>query len=105
MDKQKIMTYFETHIKGNKPVVVDFSAEWCNPCKLMEPVLHQLKDKVGDRVTILKMDIDKYPDSVRLYNIRAVPTLIIFKDGEILWRKSGLAPAHEIMQHLDMHIN
>jgi thioredoxin 1 len=98
------MTSFESHIKGNKPVVVDFSAEWCGPCKLMEPVLHQVKDQVGDRATILKMDIDKYPDCVGLYNIRAVPTLIIFKDGEVLWRKSGVTPAHEILQHLNLHI-
>ena len=99
------MTSFESHIKGNKPVVVDFSADWCGPCKLMEPVLHQIKGQVGDRATILKMDIDKYPDSVNLYNIRAVPTLIIFKGGEILWRKSGVTPAHEILQHLNRHIN
>lgn len=99
------MTSFESHIKGNKPVVVDFSAEWCGPCKLMEPVLHQIKGQVGDRATILKMDIDKYPDSVNLYNIRAVPTLIIFKGGEILWRKSGVTPAHEILQHLKRHFN
>ena len=99
------MTSFESYINSNKPVVVDFSAEWCGPCKLMEPVLHQVKEQVGDRATVLKMDIDKYPDSVGLYNIRAVPTIIIFKGGEILWRKSGVAPAHEILQHLNMHIN
>ena len=99
------MTSFEAHIKGNKPVVVDFSAEWCNPCKLMEPVLHQVKGQVGERATVLKMDIDKYPDSVSLYNIRAVPTLIIFKEGKILWRKSGVMPAQEILQHLKMHMN
>lgn len=99
------MTSFEAHIKGNKPVVVDFSAEWCNPCKLMEPVLHQVKGQVGERATILKMDIDKYPDSVSLYNIRAVPTLIIFKDGEIIWRKTGMTPAHEILQYLNKHLS
>ena len=99
------MTSFEAHIKGNKPVVVDFSAEWCGPCKLMEPVLHQVKGHVGERVTILKMDIDKFPDSVSLYNIRAVPTLIIFKDGEIIWRKTGITPAQEILQHLKKHMN
>jgi len=86
-------------------VVVDFSAEWCGPCKMMEPVLHQVKDQLGERATILKMDIDKYPDSVGMYNIRAVPTLIIFKNGQVLWRKSGLTSAHEILQHLNQHIN
>jgi thioredoxin 1 len=71
----------------------------------MEPVLHQVKGQVGERATILKMDIDKFPDSVSLYNIRAVPTLIIFKDGEIIWRKTGVTPAKEILHHLKMHIN
>ena len=99
------MTSFEAHIKGSKPVLVDFSAEWCNPCKMMEPVLHQVKGQVGERATILKMDIDKYPDSVSLYNIRAVPTVIIFKDGEVLWRKTGMTPAYEILQHLNKHLS
>lgn len=99
------MTSFEAHIKGNKPVVVDFSAGWCGPCKLMEPVLHQVKGQVGERATILKMDIDKYPDSVSLYNIKAVPTIIIFKNGKIVWRKSGVIAVHEILQHLTMYVN
>jgi len=99
------MTSFEAHIKGNKPVVVDFSAEWCGPCKMMDPVLHQVKGQIGERATVLKMDIDKYPDSVGLYSIRAVPTLIIFKNGHVLRRKSGMTSAYEILQHLNMHIN
>jgi thioredoxin 1 len=99
------MTTLDTYIKGNKIVVVDFSADWCAPCKLMEPVIHEVKEKVGDRAIVLKMDIDKYPDYVSSYKIRAVPTLIIFKDGEILWRKSGVTAAHEILQHLNLYIS
>ncbi|MFI5133277.1 MAG: thioredoxin [Chitinophagales bacterium] len=99
------MNSFESHIQGDKPVVVDFFAEWCGPCKLMAPILHNVKDKTGDRVTVLKMDIDKNPNYTELYNIRAVPTLIIFKGGEILWRKSGVASAHEILEQLNTHIS
>lgn len=98
------MNSFEGHIKGDKPVVVDFFADWCGPCKLMPPILHEVKEKVGERATVLKMDIDKAPYYTQLYNIRSVPTLIIFKEGQILWRKSGVTSAHEILQHLNMHI-
>lgn len=98
------MNSFESHINGSKPVVVDFFAEWCGPCKMMTPILHEVKERVGDRATILKLDIDKTPNYSQLYGIQAVPTLIIFKEGKIIWRKSGVASAHEILQHLNMHI-
>lgn len=94
------MQNFEAHIQGTKPVVVDFFAEWCGPCKLMAPVLQELKQRTGDRITILKMDIDKNPSYSKAYNILAVPTLIIFKEGHIIWRKNGVTAAHEIMEHL-----
>ena len=98
------MNNFEGHIKGEKPVLVDFFAEWCVPCKMMTPVLHEVKQHIGDRVTVLKMDIDKNPYYSQLYNIQAVPALILFKNGNIIWRKNGLAPAHEILHHLKTHI-
>jgi len=99
-----VMQSFESHIKGNKPVVVDFFAEWCGPCKLMPPVLHEVKEKVGGRATVLKLDIDKSPHYMQQYNIQSVPTLIIFKNGQVLWRKSGVSSAHEILQHLNLHM-
>lgn len=99
------MTSFESHIRGSKPVVVDFFAEWCGPCKLMGPILHEVKERVGERATILKMDIDKASYYTQLYNVQAVPTLIIFKEGNVIWRKSGVASAHEILDHLNLHIN
>ncbi|MGE5105985.1 MAG: thioredoxin [Sphingobacteriales bacterium] len=94
------MTSFEGHINGEKPVVVDFFAEWCGPCKMMTPILKELKERLGDKVTILKLDIDKNPQYANNYGVQAVPTLIVFKNGKIAWRKTGVAPTNEILQNL-----
>ena len=99
------MQYFESHINGTKPVVVDFYADWCAPCRLMGPVLEEVKAKVGERATVLKMNIDKNPHYTELFGIRSVPTLAIFKEGNIKWRKSGVTPAHEILHHLELFIS
>ena len=96
---------FESHVQGSKPVVVDFFAEWCGPCKLTAPVLQDLKRTVGNKATVLKMDTDKNPRYAEQYNIIAVPTLLIFKEGNIVWRKSGLTQVREILQHLTLHMN
>jgi len=88
-------------IKGHKPVLVDFSAEWCGPCKMMPPILKELKDKVGDSVTILKLDIDRNPAVASAYGIQSVPTLVIFRDGQVKWRQSGVMRADQIKQVLD----
>jgi thioredoxin 1 len=94
------MNQFEQHIQGEKPVVVDFFAEWCGPCKMMPPILKQVKDAVGDTATILKMDIDRNPDYARKYGIQSVPTLIIFRRGQVVWRTSGVSQAREIIDQL-----
>jgi thioredoxin 1 len=94
------MSNFEGHIQGDKPVVVDFFAEWCAPCKMMGPVLAEVKEKIGERATIVKMDIDKNRHYAELYAIQAVPTLVIFKNGKVLWRHSGVTPANDILKKL-----
>jgi thioredoxin 1 len=88
-------------INGHKPVLVDFSAEWCGPCKMMPPILKELKDKMGDSVTILKLDIDRNPTVAATYGIQSVPTLVVFRDGQIQWRVSGVTRADQIKQVLD----
>jgi thioredoxin 1 len=92
---------FTDLIQGSKPVLVDFSAEWCGPCKMMPPILKELKDKMGDNVTILKMDIDKNPAVASSYQIQSVPTLIVFREGEIKWRQSGVIRADQLKSVLD----
>lgn len=97
------MKVFEGHIKGDKPVVIDFSAEWSNTGKMMDPVLHEVKEKVGEKIAVLRIDIDKEPGLKKMYDIRTIPTLIIFNHGNIIWRKNGMASVHEIMEHLNIY--
>lgn len=91
------MTFSEI-LKSGKPVLVDFFAEWCGPCKTMKPILENLKKKTGESVTILKIDIDKNKQAANSYQIQSVPTLILFKDGKILWRQSGVVQSQQLEQ-------
>lgn len=88
----KIMEKFEDLIKTEKPILIDFFATWCGPCKMMHPVLEQLAEKVGDKARIIKIDIDKNEQLSAIYNVRSVPTFMIFKNGELKWRSSGVQP-------------
>ena len=98
------MNKFQDIIAGDTPVLVDFFAEWCGPCKMMKPVLEELKKKMGNKIIILKIDIDKNMSLSSEYRIQSVPTLVLWKQGEIIWRQSGALSLNELEQILSSYI-
>lgn len=97
------MEKFEDLITSNIPVLADFFAEWCGPCKAMKPILEELKKMKGDKVRIVKVDVDKHRELATQYNIQSVPTLMIFKNGQQLWRQSGVMRANELSSILEQY--
>lgn len=98
------MANFQDIIASDKPVLVDFSAEWCGPCKMMPPILKQVKDALGDKVTIIKIDIDKNPAAASAYKVQSVPTLMIFQNGQSKWRQSGVIQAGQLQQVIQQYL-
>lgn len=94
---------FSEVINSDKPVLVDFYADWCGPCKMLAPVLKDLKSELGDRATIIKIDVDKNPQLAAQLGIRGVPTLMVYKKGEVKWRQSGVLPMHELKKVIEAH--
>ena len=94
---------FAELIQSEKPTFVDFSAEWCGPCKMMAPILADLKSKIGDKARIIKIDVDKNPQAASAYQVQSVPTLILFKSGKVIWRQSGVVPTASLQQIIDQH--
>lgn len=97
------MESFNDIIKGSKPVLVDFSAEWCGPCKMMAPILKEVAKQIGDNARIIKIDVDRNQAVAQKYQIVSVPTLIIFKNGQIKFRQSGVIQAQQLTALLQQH--
>lgn len=94
---------FNDHVQGTKPVLVDFFATWCGPCQAMTPIIEDLKHRVGEEAHVLKVDVDRNPQAAQALGIQGVPTLIIFKQGKVVWRRSGVVGADELERILRQH--
>ena len=94
---------FNTIINSSTPVLVDFFADWCGPCKMLAPVLKQVKEELGDRVKIVKIDVDKNQALAAQYQVKGVPTMLLFKAGKQLWRQSGVLQKNDIINIIKSH--
>lgn len=97
------MNAFQNLINGDKPVLIDFFATWCGPCQMLAPIVKEVKDAVGDKVSIIKIDVDKNQSLMMQpqFQVRGVPTLMLFQNGKMLWRQSGVLPKDEIIKAIN----
>jgi thioredoxin 1 len=98
------MSNFKEIINSDQPVLVDFFAEWCGPCKMMSPILKEVAEQVKGKAKIIKIDVDKNQQAASVYKVRGVPTLILFKNGKQLWRQSGVFQANELVNLINQNI-
>ena len=99
------METFNDVISEDRLVLVDFFATWCQPCKMMHPVLEQLKEALGDKARIIKVDVDKHGETSSRYGIQAVPTLMLFRKGQVLWRQSGVVPKADLLAVINRYLD
>lgn len=92
---------FQELIEGDTPVLVDFFAEWCGPCKMMQPILEDTSKQLGAKVKILKVDVDRNPLAASKFQVRGVPTLLLFQKGKVVWRQSGVVPATQLVKVIE----
>jgi len=95
---------FNSIISDTKPVIIDFHAEWCGPCRVQSPILKDLSKDMGDRIRVIKIDVDKNQDIAQQYHIQGVPTLMIFRNGEVKYKQSGVHSRQQLMNILSPHI-
>ncbi|AEL27133.1 thioredoxin [Cyclobacterium marinum DSM 745] len=95
---------FSEIIKGNQPVLVDFYATWCGPCKMMQPILTETAGKVGGKAKIIKIDVDKNPMAASRFQVKSVPTLILFQKGKVVWRKAGVVQSHQLIHIINKQV-
>lgn len=97
------MSTFSEIINKDQPVLVDFFATWCGPCQTLSPILKQVKDELGDSISVIKIDVDKNPAVAAQFQVRGVPTMLLFKNGKQLWRQSGLLSKSDLISVIKQH--
>ncbi len=98
------MSKFQDIINSKTPTLVDFYADWCGPCKTIAPILKEVKDHFGNKISIIKVDVDKNPAAAQKFGVRGVPNLILFKEGRIEWQQAGVIPKNQLIQMIQPHL-